>query len=265
MLLARVLTALVFTPALMASIWAGGLVLQLTCLGLCLLILWEYGTLVFSPDTGMRPLLLALGACQAGWALQLLPQPPAGLGSAATGILALLWTLLRPEPLAASMQRVGLLLLGCLYGAELLPFLLRLRQIPGDGLGLALLALLATWGGDTGAYFAGRAFGRRRLYPAVSPSKTWEGAVGGTLTAVAVALAVQQAFALRLTPLQAMGTGAVAAILGLLGDLCESLLKRSVGAKDSSHLIPGHGGVLDRFDGVLFAVPAVYVCQLLRG
>ena len=265
MLLSRVLTAAVFTPLLLLSIWRGGAILQWTCLALCLLMLWEYGCLVL--PTGLRGLALGIGGLHGGWACQLLPAPPPGLALAALCLLALLAVLMAPQPLVSCMQRAGLLLLGVVYCTGLLPHLLALRQVPVDGLGLALLALLSTWGGDTGAYFVGRAYGSHRLYPAVSPGKTWEGALGGLFTAMAVAWGIRRALALQLPASQALLLGAVAAVMGLLGDLSESLLKRSVGAKDSSWLIPGHGGVLDRFDGVLFAVPAVHAiglaCQLV--
>jgi phosphatidate cytidylyltransferase len=114
---------------------------------------------------------------------------------------------------------------------------------------------------DSAQYYTGRAFGRRKLAPAVSPAKTVEGAIGG-LVAATIAGAVSGSNVLHLAPFDAV-TGAVVGVLvalfGMLGDLFESLLKRSAGVKDSSALIPGHGGVLDRIDSYLFAAPCYYV------
>ncbi|HET6345263.1 MAG TPA: phosphatidate cytidylyltransferase, partial [Myxococcota bacterium] len=179
----------------------------------------------------------------------------------AGALLLLTAVLFQPEPMATSIQRAALVALGVVYCAALIPYLAVLRGRPDDshGLGLCLMALFCTWASDTGAYFAGRTLGRRKLYPKISPSKTVEGGVGGLLTAVAMAFAIRGALHLDLSPLHTGLLGAVSAAFGAVGDLCESMLKRSVGAKDSSKLIPGHGGVLDRFDGVMFAVPAFYI------
>jgi phosphatidate cytidylyltransferase len=117
-----------------------------------------------------------------------------------------------------------------------------------------------TFGADTGAYFAGRLFGRHKLYEKVSPKKTIEGAVGGLAAGIGFAF-LGRAIAPGLgdlTPLDAILLGGVGAALGIVGDLFESLLKRSSGVKDSGDLIPGHGGVLDRIDALLFVGPFVY-------
>ena len=133
------------------------------------------------------------------------------------------------------------------------------------GLGLSLGAIFCTWAADTGAYFAGRAFGRHKLYPKISPGKTVEGAIGGLASAVGAAFLIRFLFDVPMEAAYTAGMGAVAGVAGVIGDLSESLLKRSVGAKDSSRLIPGHGGVLDRFDGVMFAAPALYAYVVIVG
>ncbi|HEX4384045.1 MAG TPA: phosphatidate cytidylyltransferase, partial [Myxococcales bacterium] len=120
-----------------------------------------------------------------------------------------------------------------------------------------------TWANDTGAYFAGRAFGKHKLYPRISPSKTWEGAIGGTLSSIVGACVVQRFFLPALSLHGAIVIGAGAAILGPLGDLSESMLKRAYGAKDSGKLLPGHGGLLDRLDALLFNAPFVLLCARL--
>jgi phosphatidate cytidylyltransferase len=136
---------------------------------------------------------------------------------------------------------------------------------PSGGL-LLLLPVFVTWASDIGAYAVGRAIGRHKLIPAVSPGKTVEGALGGLLASMLVAW-VYVHFVLRTAahldfsfpPAGVLLFGAVVSVAAQLGDLAESLLKRGAGVKDSSHLIPGHGGVLDRFDSLLFVLPVSYV------
>lgn len=261
MLIHRVLTALIFAPALLYVVWAGDDLLRLACVLVSTLMLWEFLqlTLKEAPRVlhgGAYLLGIGLAAALVGW----LPAPwsilllPLG----AMGVLTL--GVAKPEPIPESTSRAGLMVLGVLYGAGLFPFISLLRDMPGEnvGLGLSLSAIFCTWASDTGAYFAGRAFGRRKLYPKVSPGKTVEGAIGGVVSAVAAAFLIRFLFSVPLPGLYTAGLGAVAGLAGIIGDLSESLLKRSVGAKDSSKLIPGHGGVLDRFDGVMFAAPALY-------
>lgn len=120
---------------------------------------------------------------------------------------------------------------------------------------LALLVLLPLWAGDIAAILAGRAWGRRLLLPLVSPKKTVEGAVANLVAATAVAGALS--VPLQVPPMTALACGAAVGVLGQIGDLFESALKRSVGVKDSGALFPGHGGMLDRVDSLLFAAPAV--------
>jgi phosphatidate cytidylyltransferase len=125
--------------------------------------------------------------------------------------------------------------------------------------GYTVLVLFASvWFCDSAAYFAGRAFGRHKLFERVSPNKTWEGAVAGFLFAIAAFILGKSVLLPYLTVLQAAVCGAIVGLFGQIGDLAESLLKRDAGVKDSSTLIPGHGGVLDRFDSVLFAAPLCY-------
>ncbi len=144
------------------------------------------------------------------------------------------------------------------YVALLFSHIILLRGL-NQGIYLTFLAIGLTWATDTGAYFVGRVLGRHKLAPLVSPNKTVEGAIGGVLAAVAAAFIVG-----KLLPDQSLTPGlmcVLASAVGIsaqLGDLVESALKRFAGVKDSGWLIPGHGGVLDRFDSILFTVPAVY-------
>ena len=120
------------------------------------------------------------------------------------------------------------------------------------------LAFAVTWAADTGAYLVGSLLGRRPLLPRVSRHKTWEGAVGGVVFAALAGWVASVTFAPYLLPAWGIALGAVAALVGLLGDLFESMLKRDAEIKDTSRVIPGHGGVLDRFDSLLFTVPLIY-------
>lgn len=128
-----------------------------------------------------------------------------------------------------------------------------LDALPAHGPGLALAALVIVWSADIGAFFAGRTLGRRPLAPRVSPKKTWEGVAGGAVLAGATAVAA--ALVLDL-PLLALGlTGTAVALISVIGDLGVSVLKRQAGLKDVGVLLPGHGGIMDRFDGVTAALP----------
>ena len=169
------------------------------------------------------------------------------------------------KPLAA----VGVTVFGVIYTGGMLSYgyALRYHQYAvGSAAGTALvfLPLLLTWAQDTGAYAVGRTMGRRKLIPKVSPGKTVEGAVGGVIVTVLVCwlyvrFALRPHAQLALSPWGVVLFGTIISIAAQVGDLAESLLKREAGVKDSSHIIPGHGGVLDRFDSLLFVLPVAYL------
>ncbi len=147
-------------------------------------------------------------------------------------------------------------LAGMLYVGWLLSYLVALRL--DGGREWVFLALFATFGSDTTAFFVGRAVGKHRLAPSISPAKTWEGAVGGVLGSIAVSLAVDAIFKMPLNYAQVIFFGLVVSVMAQLGDLAESLLKRNLGAKESGTLMPGHGGILDRTDSIIFAGVTAY-------
>jgi phosphatidate cytidylyltransferase len=162
-------------------------------------------------------------------------------------------------------------LLGFLYIGWLGAHLDALRELPfpahrpyREGMSYALLPFFLAWSCDTAAYAVGRAVGRTKLMPSVSPGKSVEGAVAGLLVSVGAAFLARAWFAPYLRPVDAAVLGALVGVFGQLGDLVESLLKRDTETKDSSTLIPGHGGVLDRFDSLLFAAPIVYYYILFQ-
>lgn len=145
------------------------------------------------------------------------------------------------------------------------PFLAHLSQSErltlGDqwGAWLVFATFIAIWTCDSLAFFAGKAFGRHKLFPRVSPNKSWEGAVTGFLASSAAFAAIAHYLLPFLPPLHAGTIGALVGIIGQFGDLVESLFKRDAGVKDSSNIIPGHGGIYDRFDAAMFVAPVVYV------
>jgi phosphatidate cytidylyltransferase len=127
-----------------------------------------------------------------------------------------------------------------------------------EGRDWVFVVLLVTFAADTGALAVGKSIGRHRLAPTMSPGKTWEGAAGGLVAAIAAGLGLRYIFDLDVSPMTAAVLGALMAIAGMLGDLAESRLKRAAGVKDSGWLIPGHGGVLDRMDSIVLNMVLVY-------
>lgn len=174
------------------------------------------------------------------------------------GMLTVLWRLgdIKTTALRVMAGSFGPLYVGgCLTTLALL----RKDQAGFDGAGYVVLALGLAWASDTGGYFAGKHLGKHKLYEAVSPKKTIEGSVGGLLGAVLVAVVAHFWFLKSLPLLHAIALGVVGAMLGQLGDLGESLLKRSTGVKDSGAILPGHGGILDRVDALMITATVVYL------
>jgi phosphatidate cytidylyltransferase len=258
-LVVRIVTAVILLPVVLTLLvlggwWTAGLVAAAAAA--CAL---EY-QLITQGRLGPAEILAVLGA---------------GLISLAAAAHPLRFTLLAAWILwavfiAASVQalfapdrewapsRTAHVVTGCLYAGLGLGPIAALRVVP-EGLQWVISALVITWANDTCAYFAGRLVGRHKLHPAVSPNKTWEGFAGGAVGSVAGMFIARWVAFPALTATDCLILGLVGAVLGPLGDLCESLLKRAHGLKDSGTLIPGHGGVLDRVDALLFNAPAVYL------
>ena len=148
---------------------------------------------------------------------------------------------------------------GILYVGWLLSYLVALRGLD-SGRNWVFFALFITWASDTTAFFIGRRFGRHKLAPNISPGKTWEGTIGGIVGAIIMSILffTPTPFHLPLVYWQAIGLSILVSIFGQLGDLVESLIKRNMGVKDSGKLMPGHGGILDRLDSIIFASIVVY-------
>ena len=252
-LLLRVMAALVLAPLAIAIAYAGGWLwsglVMLAAIGLNVEWLMIVGTT--RPMRGGAAGVVALAA--AGFCLG------SGRGTAALLVLAAGFA----GVASTSAERRGWTAAGFCYAAaaEMASMLLRLDQV--WGFVALIMVLLVVWGTDIGGYFAGRSVGGPKLWPRVSPKKTWAGAIGG----FAASLVISAGFAAfgigGIGPLLLLG--AALSIAAQLGDLFESAVKRRFGVKDSSHLIPGHGGLLDRLDGFVAAVVLAAIFGLLRG
>jgi phosphatidate cytidylyltransferase len=157
--------------------------------------------------------------------------------------------------------RAGLVTMGILWAGGLFSTAC-LRLLP-DGFAWVCLACILSWGSDTGAYFSGRMFGKHKLYESVSPKKTWEGAIGGIVAATALAFVLSMLWAPKIDPVHLAIIAPIATAFGQIGDLAESLLKRSVGVKDSGKIMPGHGGLFDRVDALIFVGAALLAYAIL--
>jgi len=258
----RVLTALVLLPFFIFAVWASspyyliGWVVAGTVLGLR-----EFYALAeragCRPDRGLgyAAALVVLFAFQQQNAFLIV----GGLVLLLALTLALsLWTAERFETV---LQESAVTVAGVLYIAVTLGFLILLRVSVEATMAARVLSLffLVIFAGDTAAYYAGRAFGRRKLAPRVSPGKTIEGAIASVLGSEAAALGAKLWFFRELPLGHALALALVLNVIGQIGDLVESMLKRGANVKDAGRLLPGHGGILDRADSILFNAPIIYI------
>ena len=259
----RVGTAAVALPALLAVMFLAPPVAMVAVVAVAAFLgLWELNTLFVA--RGIRPfrlvgILVAAGVfaeivfvdAPALWAVPVLP----------VAMLLLMGTLLqRADDIPSAVPAAAATLLGACYLGALGGALAALRALPPADVGAWRLTLLVAiiMSADTLAFFAGSAFGRHKLAPRISPGKTLEGLAGGLVGGILAALIVRRLGLPGLPLVDAVALGAVVAALGVLGDLAESLLKRWAGVKDSGALFPGHGGMLDRLDSLLFGAPVLY-------
>ena len=257
-LVSRVLVAVVGLPASLGIVYLGGWWLFTLVAIAGVLALHEYALVIRS----LRPLVLA---AYAGAILALLGARLGGLDWTLAGFLVTLPFAFVLHWIATTRQSATVAIASTVLGAAWvglgLAHALLIREIPDNGRLALVTVLLAVWGGDTAAFFAGRLLGRHKLAPTLSPGKTWEGFIAGTAATVFiafVALYKQDYISIG----ESIALGAVIAVAAPLGDLFESGIKRDMQVKDSGRLLGGHGGMLDRLDAILFAVVASY--YLLR-
>jgi len=272
----RVIAALIMAPAAICAIlllptqWLAALAALVFLAGL-----WEWLKLSGIDDTLPRTVLLVLNLLlmvllvwASGASLVLFQL--ASLAGVAWWLLALVWLRFfqfgADNGARAAKLAAGTLAIVPAWAALVLIHAGTPDHDPGNGHRWLLTALAIVWAADSGAYFAGRRFGRHKLAPRISPNKTLEGLAGGLVAGLAVAAALGLFAGASVAQLPALlGVAAVTVLASVLGDLFESLLKRQAGAKDSGNVIPGHGGVLDRIDGVLAALPVFVLGKEILG
>ena len=257
--LRRVYPALVFAPLFYLLIRYGPPTLFFVLVAItAILAVWEFYRILFHAQAN-HPLILA-GCILIIPLLATMQWTDVTVSiSAATGIifLALLCLMMRPIDLGQFPPALMGIPFGVFYIGLGLGHFLWIRNLAGGDL-LIFFVILVSWAADTAAYYAGVTLGRRPIAPRLSPKKTVEGFIGGLLFSVAVAIACRFWFLSSFTIADCVFIGILLAGMGLLGDLAESSFKRRSGIKDSGALIPGHGGMLDRVDSLLFTAPAFY-------
>lgn len=260
----RIYPALVFVPLFYVLVRylppIGFFALVLVAAGLALL---EFYRLHFHDQ--LAPAAMTLGLGSVGLLLTSLQWP--GIISERTVFLLtvliiLTYRLVSTRELKHSLVDGAVLVFGVMYVGLTLGFLLLTRTLPG-GEFLVFFVILVTWSGDTGAYYTGLSLGRRPLAPVVSPNKTVEGLIGGLILATLAAVTGHFWFLPLFSLFDCLVIGLLLTAAGVLGDLTESVMKRSAGVKDSGWLIPAHGGMLDRLDSLLFTAPTFYYYVIL--
>ena len=261
-LVVRLLTAAVAAPFLLYLMfwapWWGFQVLVMSAVAIA-------ASELFGMTMGKDRVLEAYGVVASlavATVLLFFPTPPILVATFALLPMAgLLFSLVRPDPIDKADRRIAWMIAGPLY-IGLLATLGRLHMRDNGG-GWVVLTMMLAWWGDTGGYFAGRAFGKHKLYEKVSPKKTIEGSIGGLAGSVLGALCAHYWYLQALPLVDGIILALIAGALGQAGDLCESLIKRSTGVKDSGFIVPGHGGLLDRVDALVFTSAATWLYATL--
>jgi len=264
----RILTALVALPILLYTVW-NEIPYFFVAIGLAAVMVGLAEFYSLASKAGCRPIKSAGYLASIAVVAASVYEKPAWIAAtfAALAMGALAVEVFRAEDMQKSLASVSATVFGVVYIALLLGFLVSLRMTPDDFTAPAtpkLAAKLMTMFfamvmmTDTGAYYTGRSIGRHKLAPRVSPGKTIEGSIGGFISAALAGLASKYIFFPEIPALHALLLGAVVGVAGQIGDLAESLLKRGSQVKDSGNIFPGHGGMLDRVDSILFCAPLIY-------
>jgi phosphatidate cytidylyltransferase len=256
MLRHRILTAVVGLPLLIVIIWFGEPWFTILIAAMSALASWEFyrmaGGLKVQPITyfGIAWVLLLILSPHCPYP----PTLPFLITSAI--VVSLIWLLFR-RPRDQAFTTWAWTMAGILYIGWMLRYWVQLRGLEA-GRELVFLAMFITFANDTSAFFIGRTWGKHALAPAISSGKTWEGAIGGLLSSIVTSLIISVIFTLPFSYWQIALVGFIIGVFAQLGDLTESLLKRNTGVKDAGKLIPGHGGILDRLDSLIFTGVIVY-------
>ena len=267
MILPRLLTALLGIPVAVLLVHLGGAPFAVLALGLAAMSLHEYATLLYVGGRGVQRVITVAGGTLLALSVALSPARagvPAFLAPMVlTGLVlaCALRELLRPRH---SLDRAAVSLFGALFIGWTLGHLVLLRELVPHGEALTLVLLGAVWATDTAAYAIGIPFGRHRLAEVVSPKKSWEGAAAGLAGELLAVWAARLLCLDWLSPAQILVSGLLIGVLGQASDLCQSLIKRAAGMKDSGTLLPGHGGVFDRVDSLLLLTPVYYYYWMLQ-
>ena len=264
--MSRIITAVVALPILIASILIPWLWPLFVALALAAMVLGLYEFWLLARKRDLKPDVVTGYISAAALFTIFFFNEPGQLPDLlllivpALTIAALAAAMLRGAPFDKMMASAGVTVLGVLYVVLLGGHLVAVRVGFPQVLAADLLSFffLIIMGSDTGAYYTGRAFGRHKLAPKISPGKTWEGAIGGMAASMSMAVLAHYWFFRELPLLAALPLAAVMNVLGVIGDLTESALKRGAGAKDAAQILPGHGGFLDRLDSLLFNAPVIY-------
>ncbi|HKY06162.1 MAG TPA: phosphatidate cytidylyltransferase [Blastocatellia bacterium] len=261
----RILTALVALPILLYTVWSSipHFFVGIAAVSI-LLALDEFYNLASKVDC--RPFKILGSLAALGVVACFYLDKPTWIAAvfAALAILSLAFEIARPDEMSRALRSTSATVFGVVYVALLAGYLVGIRMTPDTGAIAQLAPKLLTMFfamvmmTDTGAYYTGRTLGRHKLAPRVSPGKTIEGSIGGFVAAALTGPLVKLIFFPEIPIVHAVILGAMIGILGQVGDLAESLLKRGSGVKDSGNLLPGHGGMLDRVDSILFCAPLVY-------
>ncbi len=271
MLRQRVLSAVIFVPILFASIWFGNPWFSIVVAIAALLGVIEFYAMVdrkrWQPLAIFGTLWTLFFIFNAYYAPKYSSSNTYILVTSAliasAVALSLVWVLFLRSSGEKVMVGWATSVTGIFYMGWLLSYwVLIMNSYGGDwsGRDWVLIALFSTFAVDTTAYFVGRAWGRHKMAPTVSPGKTWEGAIGGFVGAIVAVIALALLLDVDISYSKMVILGVLIAIFAQLGDLAESKLKRSVGVKEASNLIPGHGGILDRLDSIVFTGVVVYYC-----
>lgn len=256
MLKTRILSACVFVPAILLAVFFGSWVFAALVLAIVVIGGYEYGKMVEANEYHFLPWLYYPFAVLLVLLTQLFPETP-GILLAALFLAFAAYMLLFIFG-KNTLDEIGINVAAIIYLPVTMSMAILLRSSFEEGMWFLYLLLIIQWFTDSGAYLLGSAFGRHKLMPKVSPKKSVEGAVGGILVAVLGALLLNVFVDILPYGLLIIATVFIS-IGGQIGDLCESAIKRWAGVKDSGKLIPGHGGILDRFDSMLFAAPLLYL------